>query len=263
MQYAVTHPKEEILAAVEDALQHLEGYDQEFYRRVWATEMEIYCERLRAVGMVGKDHVLDAGSGNGQWTYCLSQTNGQVAAIDVNTPRLKATEHVLEKLGVQNIEVSKQSIEKTNFPDGSFDAIFCYGVMMFCDHRVTLAEFYRLLKPGGSIYICTNGLGWYIYNVMTPHNPSDHFDVRQMAISAIRNGLAFFAEGRHPDGEQLVVPSHVLSNDAQEAGFADLQTGPEGTLTLEPNCTPQSFFMSEFQGLEGVYELVANKSAAN
>jgi hypothetical protein len=48
----------------------LSGNDAEFFGRVWSQDLTVYENRLRAIDFEGKDRVLDAGFGMGQWlTY--------------------------------------------------------------------------------------------------------------------------------------------------------------------------------------------------
>ncbi len=256
------HACKDIGDAVSKALRLLSGYDREFYERVWATDLDVYRERLKALGFEGLDDILDAGSGNGQWTLCLAERNTHVSAIDVSESRLNATKCLLDHLGVRNCDLINGTIESCELPDSAFDAIFSYSVLYFTDHRHSLREFFRVLKPGGVIYVCTNGLGWYIYNLLTPHNPSSDFDIREMAIEAIGNTFEFLAEGHRQPNAQLAISSQMLGSEAAAAGFADITLGGEGTLASRPGFTPQSFFESRYHGLEGVYEMLATKPTA-
>lgn len=241
------------------AAKFLHGYDQEFFRRVWSTNLETYRKRLTTIGFESLGHVLDAGSGNGQWTLCLADLNGHVSAVDISGQRLNATRHIMTSLRAANVHLTQQSVETLDFPDESFDAVFCYSVLYFVDHVKAINEFFRVLKPGGSIYVCTNGLGWYVHNAITPHNPSPHFDIRKMAIKAIHNTITYLSTGERDSDAQLIVPSRLLSRTVADAGFEGVTIGAEGTLARRHRDNPKSFFKSSYHGMEGVYELLATK----
>src|SRR6266487_4666338 len=83
---------EKLIHAIHRAAQFLTDFDLDFYRRVWATDLDIYRRRLKMIQFVGLDKVLDAGCGNGQWTLCLCESNKYVFGIDVSDTRVKATE---------------------------------------------------------------------------------------------------------------------------------------------------------------------------
>jgi ubiquinone/menaquinone biosynthesis C-methylase UbiE len=245
--------------AVERAGRHLKGNDREFFRRVWATDPEIYRARLRAVGFSGLERVLDAGSGMGQWTVPLAELNGKVNAVDVSAARIAATRELARELGVANLEVDEQSVEELKFPDETFDAVFCYSVIMMTDFRKTVREFHRVLKPGGRVYICANGLGYYVHNIVDEPNRSVHYDPRMIAIETIQKSLEYYATGKRFLGSQLVIPSKILIAALRHAGFGRSFSAGEGTLQVADSVSPRSFYVAQYAGVENVYEVVAWK----
>ena len=243
--------------AIETGAGYLSKNDLAFYRRVWQTDLEVYRARLRAIKFAGLENVLDAGCGMGQWTLCLAERNRHVCALDSVANRVEIVRQIMQAVGVTNAEVRKQSIEAMDFPDEYFDGIFCYQVLMMTDHRKTLREFYRVLKPGGKVYLSGTGLGWYISNLITPHNFAEDYDPRAMAVEALENTLTFFSEGvRRPD-RQLILPSRLVKKEMETIGFEDVRVGGEGTLQLESGIPIQSFFPAQQHGLENVYEVLA------
>ncbi|MDF1845435.1 MAG: methyltransferase domain-containing protein, partial [Rubripirellula sp.] len=253
------YDEKQLAKAVAEAAEQLEGYDREFFQRVWLTNLEVFRNRLQAIGLTGREHVLDAGCGNGQWTLCLAELNNQVTAVDISQARTAATDHVLDAMAINNVTVQQSSIDATKFTDSTFDAVFCYSTLYFTDHRKTLREFARVMKPGGTLYICTNGPGWYIHNMIEPHNPSRHFDIPEMSIKAIGNTIGYFSEGKYKSGFQLAVPRCVLESECHNAGFEDVQIADEGTLNPLNKKQPTQFFKPEFYGQDGVYELLCRK----
>jgi ubiquinone/menaquinone biosynthesis C-methylase UbiE len=60
-------------------------------------------------------------------------------------------ERARERLGgVPNASFAVEDGQALSFPDGSFDAVLCgLGLMFFPDPARGLAEFHRVLRPGG------------------------------------------------------------------------------------------------------------------
>ena len=242
---------------LETIAKSLSGNDFEFFKRVWKTDLEVYRARLKTLRFVNMENVLDAGCGMGQWTLCLGELNSHVCALDSMVKRVEIVRQIMEAASTNISDIRKQSIESMDYPDEHFDGIFCYGVLMMTNYRKALREFYRVLKPGGKVYLSNTGLGWYIYNLITPYNPAEDYDPRQMAMEAFENTLAFFTEGSRTSGRQLILPSHLVKKEMGTIGFKEVRVGGEGTLQLDPTVSIQSFFPVQQYGLENVYEVLA------
>lgn len=148
-------------------------YEKDFVFTEYEYGLENYLTRIDRLMFKGRS-VLDAGSGVGQWSLALAQRFARVAALDLKPERLKVMEWVCQIMGINNISSIQGSVEELPFEDQSFSAIFCYGVIMFTDIRKTLQEFFRVLEPGGRVYLCLNGEGWsrYLINEMGKNNPA-------------------------------------------------------------------------------------------
>jgi ubiquinone/menaquinone biosynthesis C-methylase UbiE len=247
--------------ALELGAKSLEHNDLSFYRRVWATELDVYRERLRAVGFIGMEKVLDAGCGFGQWTFCLAELNGQVCAVDVSAARIKAAEMIMRGAGVRNVELNRRTVELTGYADSTFDGIFCYSALYMTDVKRTLREFFRLLKPGGSLYICSNGPGWYVYNLIEAPNQAADYSPRRRALRAVRNTFAYDLFDKHSPGDEVIISSRRLKRRLEAAGFERAVAAPEGNICLRGQPRARPFFKSSYWGLEGVYEILAYKKS--
>jgi len=133
---------------------------------------------------------------------------------------------------------------------------------MMTDYRRVLAEFYRVLKPGGKVYLSNTGLGWYLYNLISPYNPAEDYDPRQMAMEAFDNTLTFFTDGIRNPAKQMILPSSLIRKEMESMGFKDIQVGGEGTLRLDPALSIKSFFPGQQYGFESVYEVLATRKAS-
>lgn len=239
----------------------LKGADLEFFMRVWHTDISIYRNRIEAIGFTNYDNVLDAGCGCGQWSVALAGCNKEVYATDISELRVSALTEIANRVKARNIHASTQSVENTTFESNFFDAIFSYSVIYFTDFRKTLAEMYRILKPGGKLYISTNGLGWYLHNLVNGHNSTSNFDSRQMAIDTIQNSLNYYASGRAGLGKQIIMPKSILVDTLHKQGFVDVIVSDDGGINLTPEkIKTKSFFMGSYFDQEGVYEILCTKS---
>ncbi len=134
-------------------------YEREFLRSEFAPGLEYYVARVDRLLFRGR-RVLDAGCGAGQWSLALAQRFENVDAVDLNKQRLGVLRAVAERMGVANVRPCHGSLENLPYGDGTFDAVFCYGVIMLTYVERTLAELHRVLRPGGRLYLCLNADGW-------------------------------------------------------------------------------------------------------
>ena len=111
--------------------------------------------------------VLEVGSGNGQWLISLISLGAKsVQGVEPNDDFRSYSNNMLSKYSVeQQVNVINASAECLPFPDESFDLLLCMGVFMFTDQSLAMAEFKRVLRPGGKILISVNGLGYFIMKI--------------------------------------------------------------------------------------------------
>ncbi|MFC1935439.1 class I SAM-dependent methyltransferase, partial [Chloroflexota bacterium] len=133
-------------------LERLKPRDRDFLERVRKTPSTVYEARIRAIDFVGKERVLDAGCGFGQWSAALASTNGQVLGVDFSDSRV----HVAESLWrhFPNLSFLAGNVEGLPLSSESMDAVFSYSVIYFADPAKVVREMHRVLKPQGRMYIC-------------------------------------------------------------------------------------------------------------
>lgn len=101
--------------------------------------------------------ILDIAAASGEPTLSLAKAlpNATFVATDIAEAYAVLAQQRVEAEGFQNItfeQADGESLEQ--YPDASFDAVTCsLGLMFFDDERKGLSEFYRVLKPGGTLAV--------------------------------------------------------------------------------------------------------------
>ncbi|WP_374300570.1 class I SAM-dependent methyltransferase [Ferrovibrio sp.] len=143
-----------------DALS-LSGYEDGYARTEFSRGAAYHHRRIEMLGVSGA-RALDAGCGVGNWSLALSQFFDEVHALELSETRLSIVSEISKQI-VPNIKPVVGNVEKLDFPDGHFDAVFCIGVIFLVNVEQALAEFRRVLKPNGKLYVTYNAAGWWRY----------------------------------------------------------------------------------------------------
>ncbi len=118
-----------------------------------------YGRRLvEVIGVAPGQRVLDVATGRGAVLFPAAErvgASGEVVGIDLAEAMVRATGDEAKHRGLP-ATVRVMDAEQLDFPDASFDCVLCgFGVMFFPDLPHTLAEFRRVLKPGGRLGVST------------------------------------------------------------------------------------------------------------
>jgi ubiquinone/menaquinone biosynthesis C-methylase UbiE len=96
--------------------------------------------------------VLDAGCGAGIPISQMLSERFQVTGVDFSEAQIG-----LAKKNVPNAQFLCEDMTKLNFPDSTFDGITSYYAIIHIpreEHQPLLANFHRMLKPGGFALLC-------------------------------------------------------------------------------------------------------------
>lgn len=234
--------------------------DRLFLQRIYGEGLLKYQERLRAIGFSEQDHVLDAGCGYGQWSLALAEMNVQVSSCDISPLRIDFLGDLAKNLGVTNLGLQQSGIDALPYPDACFDAAFCYGVIFLTPWRQSLAELARVLKPGGSLYVNANGLGWYMFLWQEQHNKAEDYDPKAIAAQTFADTLRYDREGVYEPGMNLIIEPKSMETEMQRLGFQGIKCASEGALHLNKTYdAPNPFFKGEYYGQTGIYEICGTK----
>jgi ubiquinone/menaquinone biosynthesis C-methylase UbiE len=159
-----------------------------------------YVLAMLAEGAPNPGRVLDVGCGPGVYTNALVDRHWQVWGTDLSSRML-----VVAKESVRNRGGAEFAVGQTTslpFPDASFDAIICIGVMAYVeDDEKTVAELARVLKPGGCAVIqlanryapirLEQRLRWIVSRRVLRRAPDEEDRLRQSVTLAVHEPQPF------------------------------------------------------------------------
>lgn len=106
----------------------------------------------------GPRDVLDAGSGNGYFSWLAYRTGARVVAMNFEHEQVEKAREFL--VGYRRADPSRLQFEQCNLYElrgeaRAFDEIICFEVLEHLrrDEEV-VREFHRILRPGGSLHLC-------------------------------------------------------------------------------------------------------------
>ena len=247
---------------IPDRLLHrLSANDVGFLQRVYSGGLDKYRKRLARIGFIGVERILDAGCGFGQWTFAMAQTSKQVVGVDIDSECLSVSTQLASINDFKNVEFCRASLEEIPDFEETFDAVFCYSVVYLTDYHKVFRNFFRSLKKGGTLYICTNGPGWYLYNIIERPNPSIDFHPRRYGIQTFWNTLIRKRSGFSTStGAHIMTPSGT-TRALDKSGFEVVALGAEGTLGVGDGqiSQPSPNYDATYMGLVNVFEVIARK----
>ena len=246
---------------VRKALGALPGNDAAFLGRVYSSDLETYVNRLRAIGFINMERVLDAGCGFGQWSLALAGMNARVSAIDAADNRIEFLTKAGETLCPDSIDAFVGRIDDISLPGAVFEGVFCYGVLFLTPWKKSLAEMTRVLKPGGQLYVNANGLGWYKHLWYNAPNIADDYDPTEHAAKVLLNTWKYRKGEPLWAGVDILIEPDEIRAELEALGYGDIRMGGEGTLRTDsaPDLDVKPFFQPEYLGDTGVYEVLATK----
>jgi len=111
---------------------------------------------VNEAGLRPGEHVLDVACGTGTIARRAAERvtrSGSVSGVDVNPGMLKVARSLPSAIPITWYETAAESVP---LPDHSFDVVFCgIGAQFFSDKAAALREMFRVLKPGGRLFIST------------------------------------------------------------------------------------------------------------
>jgi len=134
------------------------GYSEEELKIVGEANLGLGCGNPLAFGKIKEgDIVLDLGSGAGIDAFLAAKKvgdKGKVIGVDMTKEMVERARENAKKQNITNVEFLLGEIEDLPLKDNSVDTIITNCVINLTpDKAKTFNEAYRVLKPGGKIYL--------------------------------------------------------------------------------------------------------------
>jgi ubiquinone/menaquinone biosynthesis C-methylase UbiE len=102
------------------------------------------------------ERALDVGVGNGRLLPVYAPHAAHVTGMDISSEQLEHATQAARKLNIPFATVLCKEASRIEIPDESFDLIICSRVLQHVyDWRESVAEFARILRPGGDLVLLT------------------------------------------------------------------------------------------------------------
>jgi len=105
---------------------------------------------LNNIGKVNGKHILDLGCGAGENSVYFAQQGAICTAADCSSGMINTAMTLAEK---HNVKIKGKIIDALNldFPDNTFDIVYCSNLFHHVDFEPVLQEVHRILKSGGKL----------------------------------------------------------------------------------------------------------------
>lgn len=204
------------------------GPAYDYARAMHRRPFSYFRERVRHLGLSGA-FVVDAGCGTGTWAFALASTFERVLGFDFTRERLQVAKRLKDDFAVAQPEFVEGDIRSIPAGDGAADAVFCYSVALGgVALEKILAEFHRVLRPGGVAYLELNGIG-YGYNLFRMEGPNGKIGGDTVYNTYCQSVLASLVPAIGPGGARNAA---VLSAVESGSAPAVLKAAGAGTDAL-------------------------------
>jgi ubiquinone/menaquinone biosynthesis C-methylase UbiE len=132
-------------------LGHIKAWEDEYKKSIWKGHYSL--GMLDAAPKKGR--LLDAGCGSGKYSLPLKMRGFGVVGMDVSLKALRMLRESSISRDV-DIDILAGNIFQLPFTDGSFDIVWCYGVLQHLlskERESAISEFQRILRTGGLLFI--------------------------------------------------------------------------------------------------------------
>ena len=182
--------------------------------------------------------VLDCGCGPGTITRDIARriAPGRVVGLDFNVDQVAVAMRDAKAQGIANIEFRQGSAYALPFADSSFDAVFSHALLEHLQEPArAMAEFRRVLKPGGMLGVCTPDWGGFLlappseklllafeaYKQLQNRNGGDVYCGHKLGLYLEAAGFEAIAmRSRYENYDPLPVIGDFLAANHEEAGDA-------------------------------------------
>jgi 2-polyprenyl-3-methyl-5-hydroxy-6-metoxy-1,4-benzoquinol methylase len=144
-----------MLPAVEHHDAIADGWEENYRRPAFRARERLFSSCLEGLNLPAM-RWLDAGCGSGRMTRMLAARGCAVDAVDASPAMIAAAQRETEHAPAACRPTFQRlpTIEKLPFPDQSYEGVLCSSVVEYLPQpRSAIAEFARVLKPGGRLLV--------------------------------------------------------------------------------------------------------------
>ena len=180
--------------------------------------------------------ILDCGCGPGSITCDIAERvpAGRAVGVDADESQVLVASENARARGLANVEFRVASVYDLPFASESFDAVFSHALLEHLgEPERAIAEFYRVLKPGGIVGVCSPDWGGFLlsppsadlaeavdeYKYLQIANGGDVYVGRKLSGLLANAGLEAIAmHARYEVYESLVFIGEYLALQLESAG---------------------------------------------
>ena len=180
--------------------------------------------------------VLDCGCGPGTITRDIAAriAPGNVTGVDFNPLQVEIATRAAVAAGIANAVFRQGSAYELPFADATFDAVFSHALIEHLrEPERAMAEFMRVLKPGGVLGVCTPDWGGFLlappseklllafeaYKKLQNRNGGDVYCGHKLGLYMERAGFANIRmQARYENYSPLTIIGDFLAVNHEEAG---------------------------------------------
>ena len=152
-------------------------------RRPWNGLWTAY-DALMSASLKGQ-RVMIPGCGFGDDAIRLATLGAEVSGSDLSPDLVEIARHRAARLGLANLHFDVCPVERTTYPDASFDLVFFNDILHHVDIPATVAEARRVLQPGGRLVI----------NELYTHNAAQRIRQSRFVAGPLYRRLVRFVYG--------------------------------------------------------------------
>jgi 2-polyprenyl-3-methyl-5-hydroxy-6-metoxy-1,4-benzoquinol methylase len=164
--------------------------------------------------------VLDAASGEGYGSFLLAHAAASVTGVDVSAA---AVAHARERYSRSNLAYAEGSVAHLPLPDASMDLVVSFETIEhLSEQREMLAEFRRVLAPGGALVISSPNRP--VYN--EAGEVENHFHVKELDRAELKSLLDPVFPQQAWYAQRVIAQSALWAEAFAPAGDAQFVTLP-------------------------------------
>lgn len=149
----------------------------------------VVCRRFLVSDAVPGERVLDVGCGRGELMKEFASIGCVVSGTEIGPQ--------LIDLGLaKGLDVRRGPAENLPFESNSFDRVLCSVVLPYTDEPRAVAEWARVIKPGGRIFASYHGVGYALHQIFRPKK----FHKRIYGARTLLNTWSYWVTGQRLPG---------------------------------------------------------------